>query len=291
MNSETGIEIRNLSKNFAGVQALKDVSLNISRGEIFGLLGSNGAGKTTLIRLLTGSIMPSGGEISVLSLSPKFHKRELRSRIGYMPQFHSLYEDLSPNENIRFFGAAHNNGNITERIKEVIDFVGLSQRANDAIYTFSGGMKQRVSLACALVNQPEILLLDEPTSGIDPQLRAAFWSHFRQLSDSGVTVLISTHQMDEAVHCDRLAILNQGLLLAEDAPSNLLWQHKARIKIMRKGKGHENLVSNYPERLPELLQPFGLDPSIDRIEIEEEKLEEIILRLIDQSYVSRSGRN
>jgi ABC-2 type transport system ATP-binding protein len=244
------------------------------------LLGPNGAGKTTFIRLLTGAIKPTSGNLSVLELSPQKDKRLLRSKIGYMPQSPALYDDLSPQENIHFFGRPHPIKNLDRRVDEVIEFVGLSERARDPIYKFSGGMKQRVSLACALVHQPDILLLDEPTTGIDPKLRETFWEHFRELAASGITLLVSTHQMDEALFCDRLAILHAGDLLADDSPRHLLWDSQATIKISRGRKVEEHKVSNYPVQLPKDLQRYGLDKSISRIEIEEDTLEAVVLRMI-----------
>jgi ABC-2 type transport system ATP-binding protein len=199
-----------------------------------------------------------------------------------MPQSPALYEDLSPRENIHFFGHAHRIENISQRVDDVIAFVGLSERARDPVYKFSGGMKQRVSLACALVHQPKMLLLDEPTSGIDPKLREIFWEHFRELTSRGVTILVSTHQMNEAMYCDRLAILHQGALLADDTPRQLLWNNRSRIKIWRGEQVNEHDVINYPEQLPRELQSYGLDPTISRIEIEEDTLETVVLRMINE---------
>ena len=280
MNEPASIQVQNLCKSFGKVQALRDVSLEVASGQIYGLLGPNGAGKTTLIRLLIGSTKPSLGQISVLGLDPRKHKRAVRKSIGYMPQSPALYQDLSARENILFFGRAHRVEGLSLRVDKVIDFVGLSARACHPVYKFSGGMKQRVSLACALVHQPRILFLDEPTSGIDPQLREAFWAHFRELTSEGVTVVVSTHQMDEAIHCDRLAILHQGTVLADDSPRNLLWNGRTRIRIRHKEGVDELEVANYPEQLPAILQRHGLDPAIDRIEIEEATLETVVLRMI-----------
>ncbi|MCJ7626627.1 MAG: ABC transporter ATP-binding protein, partial [Anaerolineaceae bacterium] len=268
-------------------QALKEVSLDVKGGQIFGLLGPNGAGKTTLIRLLTGSTKASSGHLSVLGFDPIKQKRAVRGLIGYMPQSPALYEDLSPHENIHFFGRAHRTGNISRLVEEVIEFVGLSERAHDPVYKFSGGMKQRVSLACALVHQPQMLLLDEPTSGIDPQLRETFWSHFRELTSKGVTIIVSTHQMDEAMYCDRLAILHEGVILADDTPRQLLWNSRAKIKIWHADQVIEQTIGNYPEELPISLQRYGLDPAISRIEIEEDTLETIVLRMINEHKVQQ----
>lgn len=285
MTQTTPIHIQDLHKKFGKVEALKGVSLKIESGQIFGLLGANGAGKTTIIRLLTGSVKPSSGSLSVLGFDPAKKKRAIRKLIGYMPQSAALYEDLSSRENIRFFGQAHQIRNISRRVDEVIAFVGLSERARDPVYKFSGGMKQRVSLACALVHQPQMLLLDEPTSGIDPKLRETFWEHFRELASRGVTIIVSTHQMNEAMYCDRLAILHQGALLADDTPHQLLWNNRSRIKIWQGEQLHEHAVINYPDQLPRELQAYGLDPGISRIEIEEDTLETVVLGMINQYTV------
>jgi len=281
MKDRASIHIQNLHKKFGKVQALKGVNLAVDGGQIFGLLGPNGAGKTTLIRLLIGATKPTSGNLTVLSLNPEKQKRALRQQIGYMPQSPALYEDLSPTDNIRFFGRAHQIGKLSKRVDEVLEFVGLSQRAHDPVYKFSGGMKQRVSLACALVHQPQMLFLDEPTSGIDPKLREVFWEHFRELTATGTTIIVSTHQMDEALYCDKLAILHEGILLADDTPRNLMWNSRAKIKIWRGSEVSEQVVTNYPDVLPGLLQKDGLDPAISRIEIEEDRLEAVILRMIN----------
>lgn len=296
MNNKTSIHVQDIHKNFGQVQALKGVNLKIESGQIYGLLGPNGAGKTTLIRLLIGSTKPTSGSLSVLDLNPVKQKFALRRLIGYMPQSPALYEDLSARDNIRFFGRAHPIENISQRADEVIEFVGLSERARDPVYKFSGGMKQRVSLACALVHQPQLLFLDEPTSGIDPKLRETFWEHFRELTSRGVTLVVSTHQMNEAMYCDKLAILHKGMLLADDTPRQLLLNSQARINIWRGEQRIEHETSNYPEQLPKVLQRFGLDPTISRIDIEEDTLETIVLRMIDDhetqhSKEAKDGRN
>lgn len=280
--NDVAIQTQEVSKSFGPVQALQGITLEIHAGMIYGLLGPNGAGKTTLIRLLTGSTKRRAGSITLLGLDPQHDKRLARRRIGYMPQSPALYDDLSSIENVRFFGRAHGIDHLKQRTDEVIDFVGLTDRARDPIYKFSGGMKQRISLACALVHQPDVLLLDEPTTGIDPKLRETFWSHFRDLASSGVTLVISTHQMDEALYCDRLAILNRGRLLADDTPRRLMRSGQTRVKLWQGERATEHEFTNYPEQLPQLLQGMGLDASVSRIEIEEDTLETIVLRLINQ---------
>jgi ABC-2 type transport system ATP-binding protein len=274
------IELTDASKRYGRIQALDSVTLSVKAGEIFGLLGPNGAGKSTLIRLLTGSTRPTSGSITILDRSPVRDSQAVRREIGYMPQAPALYEDLSPRDNLRFFGRAHQTEGLEERISELLDFSNLRHRERDAVHGFSGGMKQRVSLACALLHRPRVLLLDEPTAGVDPRLRAEFWRHFRELAAAGVTLLISTHQMDEALYCDRLAALSDGQLIACDTPRNLLHQGRAKVRIWRGAAVAEETLENYPDRVPVLLRGYGLDPAITRIELEEDTLESVLLELI-----------
>jgi ABC-2 type transport system ATP-binding protein len=271
------IGLQNAAKRYGHIEALKSVTLEVREGEIFGLLGPNGAGKTTLIRLLTGSTRPTGGSAQVLGVDPK----SARHGIGYMPQAAALYEDLSSRDNLRFFGRAHEIESIESRIDELLDFSNLRARERDPVYTFSGGMKQRVSLACALIHKPRVLLLDEPTAGVDPRLRAEFWRHFRDLARAGATLMISTHQMDEALLCDRLAVLSDGQLIACDTPKNLLNRGRTRIHIWRGEEMVTESVENYYELLPQLLHRYGLDPLVTRIEIERDTLDQIILSWIN----------
>ncbi|MBT3240916.1 MAG: ABC transporter ATP-binding protein [Chloroflexi bacterium] len=283
MDGLIAITANQLGKSFGKVRALDQINLQIKKGLVFGLLGPNGAGKTTFIRLLTGATGATEGNISLLGFDPIQQKREMRQKIGYMPQTPALYEDLSPIDNIRFFGRAKEIEQLDQRVDEVIDFIGLGDRANDDVYTFSGGMKQRVSLACALVHQPDVLLLDEPTSGIDPKLRETFWAHFRELAAQGVTILVSTHQLDEAMHCDRLGILHRGSLLANSTPKELLREKKAKVRINIGDKVEEHSVTQYPEKLPGILQKYGLDKTLRKIEIIEDTLESVVLDLINQN--------
>lgn len=274
------VRVEELAKRYGRIEALRGVSLAVQPGEIFGLLGGNGAGKTTFIKILVGSCRPSQGHVRVLGLNPLAQARALRRQIGYMPQMTALYEDLSPRDNIRFFGRVHGPAAGDQRVERVIDFIGLRRRACDPVYELSGGMKRRVSLACALVHEPRLLLLDEPTAGVDPVLRQTFWRHFRELALAGATVLISTHQMDEALFCDRLAILRDGQLLGCDSPRNLLRSGLATIRVWRGDQVETSEVADYAVKLPHLLQRHNLDPSVTRIQVEEETLETVVLRLI-----------
>ena len=277
------LEIKDLHKAYGKFEALKGINLTVPAGTIFGLLGSNGAGKSTLIKVLVGSSRFNSGEVKVLGLNPTKDSARLRPQLGYMPQLPALYEDLAARANIEFFGAAYHLPDLKKQVDKVLTFVDLSERQHEPVFGFSGGMKQRVSLACALVHEPKVLFLDEPTAGIDPKLREAFWQHFRALASQGVTLFISTHLMDEAMLCDRLAIMRDGLVLAEDTPKNIMRQGQARIKVVRAGVTQLFTVSNYPTELPTILQSYQLDPAVSYLEIEEDTLETIVLSLINQT--------
>jgi ABC-2 type transport system ATP-binding protein len=275
------IVIDRLRKRFGRIEALKGVSLTVRRGEIFSLLGPNGAGKTTLIKLIVGSLRPDAGSVTLMGMDPIQESPLVRRRLGYMPQAPALYEDLSPRENVRFLAQPHALAELERRIDETLEFIGLRSREHDPVFTFSGGMKQRVSLACALVHRPELLLLDEPTAGVDPKLRQVFWQHFRTLASGGATLLMSTHQMDEVLHCDRVAVMREGMVLACETPNVLLQRGQTTIRVRRGEQVESATVANYAEELPRLLQRYELDPDVSRIEIEQDTLETIVLRLIN----------
>jgi ABC-2 type transport system ATP-binding protein len=271
------IEVKDIKKNYGRIEALRGISLSVPEGEIFGLLGANGAGKSTLIQILVGALKADSGEASVLGMNPQKQKHELRLKLGYMPQQAALYEDLTARDNVRFFGKARNIPDLEKRILEVLAFLNLGERANDPVYGFSGGMKQRLSLACALVHKPKLLLLDEPSTGVDPKLRDSLWEHFHQLTKEGVSILISTHQMDEALHCDRVAVMRGGKMLACDAPRDLLATGHAKIRLWHGEQCEEHDFVNYRSELPKLL---GIENRYSKIEVQEDTLEEVVLRLI-----------
>ena len=214
--SGDAVRVQGVSKSFGAIRALDNLSLQIERGQIFGLLGPNGSGKTTLIRMLVGLVVPDLGTITVLGRP--MPDLGVLSHIGYMTQQAALYPDLSIAENVRFFAALYGS---SERVNETLETVGLADRRSSVVATLSGGMRTRVSLACALVHQPALLLLDEPTVGIDPVLRARLWSHFDLLARQGTTLVVSSHVMEEAGHCQRLGLLSAGALLAEGTASEI----------------------------------------------------------------------
>ncbi|WP_241215255.1 ABC transporter ATP-binding protein [Thermobaculum terrenum] len=275
----TAIEVQGLTKLYGRTEALRGIDLAVPEGCLFGLLGPNGAGKTTLIKALVGALRPSGGSVRVLGLDPLRQRRQLRQQIGYMPQSPALYEDLSARGNIAFFGGAHMSHGLDKRVEEVLELTDLTGRADDPVHTLSGGMKNRVSLAAALVHSPRVLFLDEPTAGVDPHLRARFWELFRRLTSEGTTVLISTHLMDEAMLCDRLAILLQGKVIADAPPRQLVEHGRAHLRVREQGRTHEVLIGGTPEDLAEALRPYGLRPSVEAVSVSPASLEEVILSL------------
>jgi ABC-2 type transport system ATP-binding protein len=276
------IEVSGLTKRYGRVEALGGADLWVRRGEVFGLVGPNGAGKTTLIKGLVGALRPSGGEARVMGMNPLKDRAELRRRIGYMPQGPALYEDLSARGNIGFFGAAHRTRDLRKKVDEVLTFTELTERADDPVHTFSGGMKRRVSLACALVHRPEVIFLDEPTAAVDPQLRSRFWKTFRELARDGTTLFISTHLMDEAMLCDRIAILRKGTIIANDTPRGILERGRTHLVVERDGAEEEETIGGHPEDLAAALRPYGLQPGVTAIDVETDTLEAVVLSLIEK---------
>ncbi len=212
------IETQQVKRAFGDFEAVRGIDLRICPGETYGLLGPNGAGKTTLIRMLVGLLRPTAGRVVVLG--HEMPDKGVLAQVGYMTQAKALYTDLSVRENVRFFAAMAGRRD-ERRVDEVIALVDLRDWADSPVRTLSGGMQQRASLACALVHRPRLLLLDEPTVGVDPQLRVQFWDYFGRLNAEGVTILLSSHVMDEAERCHRLGFIRAGLLLAEGSPAEL----------------------------------------------------------------------
>ncbi len=218
MTTDAILETNELHKHFGSIHAVDGLNLSVGCGEIYGLIGPNGSGKTTLIRLLIGLLRPTSGSIRLLG--EVVPNKAILAQVGYMTQASALYEDLTVCENIAFFAemcGKHDRA----WIDEVIELVDLQDRSRSLVRALSGGLRQRTSLACALAHRPRLLLLDEPTVGVDPQLRATFWSYFRRLAETGVTLIVSSHVMDEAERCDRLGFMRQGKLLAEGSAAKL----------------------------------------------------------------------
>ena len=216
MAVEYAVEVADVVKSFGSLRALDSVSLRVRTGEVYGLLGPNGSGKTTLIRALVGLVRIDSGSVTVLGR--RMPELGVLSRVGYMTQAAALYPDLSVEENLRFFAAI--NG-AEDDVDAALAFVELAERRKSVVATLSGGMRTRASLACALVHKPRLLLLDEPTVGVDPQLRRQFWDRFAAMAAEGTTIVVSSHVMDEAERCQRLGLIRFGKLLAEGSVAEL----------------------------------------------------------------------
>ena len=225
------IQAQQLSRSFGDLQAINSLDLAVEKGSIYGFLGPNGCGKTTAIRLLTGLLKPSSGSVNVLGLTLPKDAELLRLHIGYMTQKFSLYDDLSVRENLQFLSKIYglSRAKQNERIEALLSTYGLEQQVNQLAASMSGGQKQRLALAGATIHQPELLFLDEPTSAVDPENRREFWEQLFDLCDQGTTILVSTHYMDEAERCHKLAILENGVKKADDSPEQLMAQMNAHV--------------------------------------------------------------
>lgn len=226
MTIETIIEVRDLVKKFGSFTAVDHLSFAVQRGEVVGYLGPNGSGKTTTMRMLLGLLQPTSGQAQVLGHDAFRATEKIRPHVGYMSQKFALYEELSGRENLTFYAGVYGlTGKARQaRVQAVLERIGLLARANEQARALAGGWRQRLALGIAMVHQPQLLFLDEPTSGVDPEARRAFWDLIYTLAEGGTTVFVSTHYMDEAEHCGRLGIMSQGRLLAWDSPSALKQQ-------------------------------------------------------------------
>lgn len=213
---EIAVRTVKLRKEFNGVPAVHALDLEVHRGEVFGLLGPNGSGKTTTIRMLCGLLLPTSGTATVVGFDVTTEGDAIRRRIGYMSQRFGLYDDLTVTENVRFYATIYGlrGAERERRMVELFDELDLAERAKQLAGTLSGGLKQRLALACATAHRPAMLFLDEPTAGVDPAARRRLWQIIHQLAAAGTTVLVTTHYMDEAERCDRLAFLSRGQLIA-----------------------------------------------------------------------------
>jgi ABC-2 type transport system ATP-binding protein len=219
--NEDVILLSGITRRFGDRVILNDVSLKIKRGELFGLLGPSGSGKTTLIKLITGIDKADKGEVRLLG--EKMPKLSLLQKFGYMAQLDALYNELTARENLQFFAALYGLQGVrrNERIEAVMNVVGLLDHLNKQVVAYSGGMKRRLSLALSLLHEPQILILDEPTVGIDPVLRKSIWEELLAMRDRGTTIVLTTHVMDEADRCDRIGLIRDGYLTAVDSPAAL----------------------------------------------------------------------
>ncbi len=223
------VEIHGLSKSFGSIHAVRDVSLSIRRGEMFALVGPDGAGKTTMIRMLCGITRPDAGSMSILGFDVRKQPAIVKERIGYLSQRFSLYGDLTVDENIEFFAEIYGVRNYEARRNELLEFTRLTPFRNRLAEKLSGGMKQKLALACTLVHTPDIIFLDEPTTGVDPVSRRDFWKILASLLKQGITIVMTTPYLDEAERCTRVALMNEGKILITDSPENLKGLMKGRL--------------------------------------------------------------
>lgn len=216
------VTFNKVTKEFGNFKALNNLSFSIDEGGLYGLIGPNGAGKSTAIRIMTGLIKSTYGKVDVLGYMPQ--DADVRPLVGYMPQETALYQDLTVRENLDFFGKLYSisKKDLKKRIMDLLDFVELTKWDKTIIGNLSGGMKHRTSLAVALLSKPKLLVLDEPTVGVDPELRASFWQRFEDMRADGTTILLTTHYMDEARRCEKIGLINHGRLIAEGTPDGLL---------------------------------------------------------------------
>jgi ABC-2 type transport system ATP-binding protein len=294
---------KNLTKRFDSFTAVDHISFSVKAGEVVGYLGPNGSGKTTTIRMLLGLLRPSEGEATVLGYDIVHQSERVRERVGYMSQKFALYHDLSVGENLAFYAGVYGVGD-RSRLEAVLNLIGLRDLERERVSDLSTGWKQRLALATAIVHQPRLLFLDEPTSGVDPTARRAFWDLIYTVVAQGVTALVTTHYMDEAEYCGRVGIMRDGKLLAMDSPSNLkrhalpglAWDVFAQPLlaslmalehcpgVLRAGLAGDHLRAITPAQMPayvlrRCLMQAGM--KVDRIETVEPTLEDVFLALAD----------
>ncbi len=304
--------VENLTVRYGEFLAVDGLTFQVEEGEILGMLGPNGAGKTTTIKAILG-LLPFEGRIEIAG--GVAGSLEVRRKIGYMPQSFSLYQNLTVEENLRFFAAIYgvSKGEVEKRIKELLEIVKLLNRKDELVKNLSGGMKQRLMLICSMIHDPEILILDEPTAGVDPPLRRTFWEHFRELNEEGKTILVTTHYMDEAENCDRLIVMRDGTKIAEGNADEIKKQalggeliiidstkNQEALQILR-DVGFDSkiiedkiavIVDNSARRLPEVVDILKKrDVSIAYAETRKLTLEDAFLRFVgeDDAMQSNSG--
>jgi ABC-2 type transport system ATP-binding protein len=299
-NSELAIDVKGLTKKFGTATVVNSIDLQVKKGAIFGFLGPNGSGKTTTIRMLCGLLTPDGGSGQCLGLNVITQSREIKKQCGYMTQKFSLYGDLSIEENLDFVAVVYGMDKRKERVEQALRDLGLYERRKHLVSTLSGGWKQRVALSCAILHGPKLLLLDEPTAGVDPKARREFWDHVHDLSLQGITTLVATHYMDEAERCTDLAYIAYGHILARGTPQQIVnnaqlftWQItgeniQSYIRALREmpyleqvGSFGDTLhVSGYDHnKMVQVLLPFAERHQLQLEEIQP-RLEDVFIALI-----------
>lgn len=280
MIEKEALIVKNLTKKYGNQTAVNDISFSISRGEIFGLLGPNGAGKSTTISMLAGLIKPTSGLVNVMGMDLYQHPNTIKAMIGLVPQELALYPTLSARDNLLFFGRIYGlKGKILgQRVDQVLEMVRLTERAKEPVNTYSGGMKRRVNMAAGLLHQPDLLFLDEPTVGIDPQSRNAIFESIEALNRAGLTIIYTTHYMEEAERlCQRVAIIDYGKFIALDTPANLIRQL---------GNGHIRLeiadgkLDQVKTRAGQLMSVSGITLKDHKIDLKSDNPQKTLLEVL-----------
>ena len=305
--AEIAVEVNNLRRTFGDFVAVDNIDLTVAKGEIFGFLGPNGAGKSTTIRMLCGLLLPTGGSGTVGGYDVLKEPEAIKKRIGYMSQKFSLYDDLTVEENINFFAGIYGVPKAKRKARKewVLEMAGIQDRRNSLTMTLAGGFKQRLALGCAILHEPPIIFLDEPTSGVDPISRRNFWNLIYAMSRAGTTIFVTTHYMDEADYCDRLALIYRGKIIAKGTPNELKQTYMARsvleievdqlipamnvlsahgIEVAIFGSALHATVENAALFIPDLkilLKEAGL--TVNRIEKIVPSLEDVFVTLIEVS--------
>ncbi len=272
------ITIENLHKSYGNVKAVNGITLSLHKGEMFGLVGPDGAGKTTTIRTLCGLLKPDSGNISLMGFDIIKNKRDVQNNIGYLSQKFSLYEDLSIDENIEFFAEIHNVKNYKERRNELLEFTRLIEFRDRQAGRLSGGMKQKLALACSLIHKPKILFLDEPTTGVDPVSRRDFWKILSNLLKEEITIFMTTPYLDEAERCNRVGLMNNGKLIALDSPTSI--KESINKKVIEIVCDDTRLAANIIKtNLALEVQLFGdrLNTVVDNAESDYKKIEQLMI--------------
>jgi ABC-2 type transport system ATP-binding protein len=309
------IEVNNLTKKFGNFTAVDHINFTVERGEVFGFLGANGAGKSTTIRMLSGLLEPTSGTATVGGYDIAKQSDDVKKTIGYMSQKFSLYEDLTVEENIHFFGGVYglSKEKILDRMKWVVEMAGLKGRENSLTKTLSGGWKQRLALGCAILHEPQIVFLDEPTGGVDPLSRRNFWELITSFSEQGITVLVTTHYLEEAEYCNDIILINEGKLIASGSPKEMKskyitypilevetdnvvramevlqsepWVIEQSIFGIYLHVGIENEAEG-KKRIQQVLSSNGIQ--VRRVERIMPTLEDVFIRLIEQSGVQKAA--
>ncbi|OGU53030.1 MAG: multidrug ABC transporter ATP-binding protein [Ignavibacteria bacterium GWC2_35_8] len=290
------IKIENLKRSYNEIIAVKGVSYSVAKGEMFGLVGPDGAGKTTTIRMLTGLLRPDSGNAEVLSYDLLKQQNLIKNEIGYLSQKFSLYGDLTIDENIEFFADIHGVKNFKDRRNELLEFTRLTPFRDRLADKLSGGMKQKLALACTLIHKPKIIFLDEPTTGVDPVSRRDFWKILSDLQKDGITIFMTTPYLDEAERCNRIALMNNGEIISWDTPKNVKASLKAQIveivcspireayNIIKAKTGFE--VQMYGDRLNVALQNFNNDyTGLENLLVENK------IQIVDKRIITPSLEN